>query len=103
MLFYITYIVIISILLLSNYFIDSKYNFFEITGLVIIILVSGLRDYTGYDFKSYTDSYQSAYFDYKYEPGFRLLMQTLRFFGADSHVMFFLFSLSTFIILCMRV
>lgn len=101
--FYISYILIITLLLLLDYFSKDKGRVVEGLVIIIIILISGLRDYTGYDFKSYSDSYQTGVFDYVFEPGFVLYMDILRFFNADYHIMFFLMSLVTYILLYLAI
>lgn len=71
----------------------------EVLCVGLIILVVGLREYTGYDFASYVSIYESKAFDAGYEPGFVLIMNFLRSFDAGYNYLFFIFSFLTYFFL----
>ena len=97
--FYLIYIFYIALLLLLNFYLKGKRNGLEIFALISITLVTGLRNYTGYDYATYVYIYESGIFDAGYEPGFVLLMNILRAFGLSFYYMFFIFGLATYIFL----
>jgi hypothetical protein len=63
----------------------------------IVVVVSGIRENVGYDFKNYISFYLLANAP---EIGFNLVVKGLKLFGLNYNWMFFLFSLATLILVC---
>ena len=94
--FYLIFIAVISFLLILDSFSYKRKSVIEVICISIIIGVVGFREYTGYDFQSYVDIYESGYFDFGYEPGFVALMNFLRSFDASYNYLFFTFAFFTY-------
>lgn len=92
MYFYFSYYIYIILLLLIDNFI--KKDFFILIAVLTIILVSGTRFETGYDFLNYVGFYLSEA-DESHEPLFKLLLETLKIFSSDYQLFFFVSSFIT--------
>lgn len=75
----------------------DKRNMLEIFALISIIIISGTRDYTGYDYQTYSEAYDNFHHDESFEVGFVGFMNILRFFKLSSYSMFFLMSIATYV------
>lgn len=96
MYFYFSYYIYIILLLLIDNFI--KKDFFILIAVLTIILVSGTRFETGYDFYNYHVFYTHHLAD-SLEPLFKLSVQILNLFSEDSQLMFFIYSFATILLI----
>jgi hypothetical protein len=92
MLLYITYIIVIIFLLLFDFFTRSNNRKIALIVLFTVIIISGIRDDVGYDFRNYISFYllESAP-----EFGFNLVSKFMKLLGLNYNWMFFLFSFFT--------
>jgi hypothetical protein len=94
--FYFSYYIYIILLLLIDNFI--KKDFFILIAVLTIILVSGTRFETGYDFLNYVGFYVAGA-DETHEPLFTILLLFLNVFTENSQILFFISSSITIAIL----
>jgi hypothetical protein len=93
MTFYLLFLLLISVsLVLSHLY--AKYNAgIQISLLVLVIAVSGFREYVGEDFRSYVNWYELK--SREFEFGFELIMDIFRWMHASYHFLFFFVSFCT--------
>lgn len=97
MLFYIVYISIIAIILLTDYFSGITNRKITMMALLFVIIISGIREDVGYDFRNYVSFYLR---ENSPEFGFNLVNKGLKLFGLNYNSMFFLFSFMTIMFVC---
>jgi len=95
MLFYILFALSISCLLLLDFSFRQKSNFFQIVAVILVIFISGLREYVGPDFDDYVRLYQDKTHEDEIEFGFEMVMKLLQSFNLNYNFLFLLFSLLT--------
>jgi len=97
MLFYIIFLVFISVVFLLGYFFPDKDKLLSFVVLVTIILIGGLRYGVGGDYNSYVSWYLYKTRDDDLEFGFVAIMELFRHFNLSPQVLFFLFSFFTYL------
>lgn len=95
MLFYILYIIIISLLLLTDHFLPRQNKIFGYLSVIIVILVSGFRFETGYDYNSYREIYDHISDVSIIEFGYMFMVDLFNAFYAPYELLVFV---STFLI-----
>ena len=103
MIFYISFILIISLLLLFDFFSKDKFN---ITGIVVVLImtfVTGLRDNVGYDFQSYKIIYEEGFNLDKFELGFQWLIIALKYFNVSYYFLNLVMAFFTYLFLYLSI
>ena len=93
MIFYFFYYSLIGLLYFIDHFIKNS-KAFSYIALAVVIIVSGTRYNTGYDFSNYKNFYTNSNAE-KLEPLFNLSVNFLNLFSSDSQLMFFIYSFFT--------
>ncbi len=95
MIFYIAFLLLITFLLLIQYFYQWKIKIFEYLTFTVLILVAGFREKIGVDYNSYVSWYFQKTRDSDFEFGFVAIMNLFRWLGLSPSHLFFFFSFFT--------
>lgn len=97
MVFYISFILLISGILSLEYFYSNKQRILGLIVFCIIIFVAGFRDRVGSDYDSYVSWYLHKTRDHDFEFGFVAVMNLFRALHLSYHFLFFFFSFFTYL------